>query len=152
MIEYLKGDVTRPVCPGYLVHVCNNVGRFGAGVALAIRETYPEAARQYFRLWESYQYEKIPLGMNQYVEVTPTLTIVNMIAQDGLPSRTRRRPLDYKALRRCLSLLYHEILPTDVIHMPKIGTGYAGGRWEVIEEIIHDCLPGQRKIYVYQLV
>ncbi len=83
-----------------------------------------------------------------------------MIAQRGYgprgnaPHRTDNEdesqpPIRYEALALCLTAVRHaaEKLGSSV-HMPRIGTGLAGGKWERIEPLILKMLEG-REVYVY---
>ena len=68
------------------------------------------------------------------------LYIVNMIAQHGYGESTKPR-IRYAKLRNCLSHLKDIAIERDAsIHMPRIGTGYAGGNWSYISELVDEIL------------
>ncbi|WP_294203638.1 Appr-1-p processing protein, partial [uncultured Chryseobacterium sp.] len=94
------------------------------------------------------------LGEIQMVQVEEDLWICNMIGQhktattsNGIP------PIRYEAVESCLKKLADEALPLKAsIHMPRIGCGLAGGKWEEIEPIIQSALlENGIEVYVYNL-
>lgn len=151
MIKYTVGDATKPVDGDsgkkkIIVHICNNVGAWGAGFVLAISNRWKEPEEEYRGI------EKYVLGMVQFVQVEDDTVVANMVAQDGIGySRNRKRRVDYDALRSCLSIVREYCLEVDAtIHMPRIGCGLGGGRWNDIERIIKDELDNLN-VYVYDL-
>jgi len=55
------------------------------------------------------------------------------------------------ALLECLKQLgFHAHQLSASIHMPRIGCGLAGGKWEKVEPLIRETLPGTQ-IFVYDL-
>lgn len=149
MISYVKGDLFEHVktYPGFRViaHVCNNKGGWGAGFVLAL-SNFSAAPEKHYRELDHYQ-----LGVNHRVTLTPELHVYNMIAQDGFVSKDRPTALDYTALEYCLDDLgkFAAWLGMSV-HMPKIGSGLAGGDWDRIEKLILDKLSGV-PVIVYEL-
>lgn len=77
------------------------------------------------------QYRKIPnkeLDIVQFVNVENNITIANMIAQKGVLSENNKKPINYGALRVCLAEVNDLAYKLGAsIHMPRIGTGLAGG-------------------------
>ena len=62
------------------------------------------------------------------------IVIVNMIAQNGFVNFLNPVAVRYEALKECLNKLVYRIKANDVsVHMPRIGCGIAGGKWELIE-------------------
>lgn len=148
--NYIRGDVTEPVGrgPRIVAHCCNDVGLFGAGVALAIRMRWPRAAEQYI-LWSRGELlgpdgDPVPppsLGQIQLVRVEEEVWVANMIGQHGVRSRQNQRPIDYGALEQCLAKLAEKaIVKFASVHMPRIGAGLAGGKWSRIEPLIASTL------------
>ena len=149
-IRYLRGDALQPRGNGcqIIAHVVNdktsNWG--GLGFAQAIKKWFPSVQRG-FRQWVSSDPENLSLGRVHLTEVAPDLIIVSMIAQHGYgPSRKPR--IRYSVLRNCLDQLA-EIAVTRAasIHVPRIGTGEARGKWPIIAELIDETLI-QRSINV----
>lgn len=143
MITYVKGDVTTAnPSIGAIAHICNDIGLFNAGVAKSIRNKWPNA-------YEKYKNEELYLGKNIYCNIRPKFYIVHMIAQKGVRSKTNPIPINYGALERCLTLL-NQCHEKYEFHMPRIGTGYAGGDWSIIEPMINTIL-ADRSVYVWEL-
>lgn len=139
-IMYIAGDATQPVTtPAIIAHICNNQGGWGAGFsgALSQRFTQPEMYyRQCFRDGHTDD-----LGDVQLVQVEADIYVANMIAQNGY-SKPGQPAIDYVALEECLHELHAmaSLRPGYAVHMPRIGTGLAGGKWEIIEPMIERAL------------
>lgn len=147
MIGFVVGDATRPIAspgPRCIVHVCNDVGGWGAGFVLAVSRRWasPEAVYR--------AEERRTLGSVQLIEVEPGLYVANLIAQNGFPQRRGDCALDYAALGRCLRTLVEIAGPEWSFHMPRIGCGIAGGLWETVHGIVNKEL-GDRAVTVYDL-
>ncbi len=92
-----------------------------------------------------------PLGQVQFVTVEPQLRVANMCAQHGYLSASNPTPIQYDALRACLRCIADEAGATGAsIHMPRIGSGLAGGDWPTIETIVGEELADQAT-FVYTL-
>ena len=75
-----------------------------------------------------------------------------MVAQHGYgPSVTPR--IRYAALHQCLQALAVVASERNAsVHMPRIGTGHAGGTWDVIRDMIAEALAGKcQGITVYSV-
>ena len=148
MIHYETGDATAPIGngPRVIVHVCNDVGAWGAGFVLAVSRRWPGPQEKYLA-----KERDMVLGDVQFVEVEPELFVANMIAQRGLPSRERRVALDYQALARCLSGVAWLCRKRGAsVHMPRIGCGIAGGNWDDVARVIDTAL-SDVEVFVYDL-
>lgn len=128
-IEYIKGDIFETEHK-YILHGCNAQGVMGAGVAKAIKQTYPFAYETYRK---SYENDGLELGQVQIVKCR-NRTIINAITQKNY-GRDGLRYVSYDAISNCFAAL-EEILYGETIAMPKIGAGLAGGNWNIIEAII----------------
>jgi O-acetyl-ADP-ribose deacetylase (regulator of RNase III) len=80
----------------------------------------------------------LPLGHVQFVRVSSDIEVANMIGQHGMVSPINPHPISYAALNHCLEKVAR-VAGHDgaTVHMPRIGTGLARGKWEVIESIIN---------------
>lgn len=135
-ITYVVGDATDPrgEGPKIVAHVTNNIGAWGRGFVLAISRRWPEPEKVY-------RVGGRNLGWTTIVEVGPALWVANMLAQRGLRSASNPTPIVYDALARCLSgLAVMATVRHASVHMPRIGCGFAGGRWEEVEPIIRETL------------
>lgn len=143
MITYVTGDATYPVGDGpkAILHICNNRGGWGAGFTGALTKRWPDPELLY-RHWFFRERQSFVLGAVQRVDIRaePGLTVVNMIAQDGYATRANPTALDYAALDVCL----HEYVRTrpdgESVHMPRIGSGLAGGDWDQVAFLISEVL------------
>lgn len=125
---------------GIIVHGCNAKGVMGAGVALAVRKTYPEAFRVYREVFEEVGLE---LGTVSFVPVAENLIIANAITQENYTSQAKGPAcmVDYKAIRNCFKEIAIEAKATNLpVHYPMIGAGLGGGDWDTIQAIIEDEL------------
>jgi len=152
-IEYVSGDATRPQGGGnkVIAHVCNDMGFWGRGFVLSLSARWKRPEQDYKeckKVWP----EHFVLGRTQLVKVERDIWVANMIAQHGI----RRDPSDpppirYDALRQCLSNLSDRVLKMEAsVHMPRIGCGLAGGKWDRVEPILLDSLCAQGiRVFVY---
>jgi len=142
-INYLKGDATAPkdFCPTVIVHVCNDLGRWGKGFVLAISKRWREPEEAYRSAFAS---QHAPgLGNVQFIRVSDRITVANLIGQHGVRSLRSEAapPIRYPAIRDGLTKVAEFAQAHGAsVAMPRIGCGLAGGRWEEIEPIIEDTL------------
>ena len=147
VITYTVGDASQPATrPAIIAHVVNDVGAWGAGFTSALAR-YPLAERDY-RGWRIRT-----LGAVLFTKVSSDLWIVHMCAQRGLPSRDRwvrgDVPLDIRALDSCLATVADYCDDAWYsIHMPRIGCGLAGGKWEDVGPLVEKWL-GRFDVTVY---
>jgi len=165
-IVYLKGDATKPQGDGVkiIAHIVNSAGGWGAGfvVALSKRWKAPESRyRKWFKEGAGFELGEVQLVL---VEDEPDhLWVANMIAQVGYGRRGSaqhkslaleepdRPPIRYEALQVCLTKVGEQARRRRAtIHMPRIGSGLAGGDWKIIEGIIIKTL-GDLQVFVYDL-
>jgi len=112
-------------------HVCNNVKKFGAGFAKSIALKWPIVRSKFIDF-------DAKLGDVQFVNVD-SLTVANMIAQDGVKSVNEKKPLKYNHLIRCMDSVAQMAKDSGAeIHTIKFGSNLAGGTWELIEELIYE--------------
>lgn len=152
-IIYLKGDATTPNVKGtkIIVHICNDLGGWGKGFVLAVSRKWSEPEKAY-REWHKNRLENdFGLGATQIIQVSEDLFVGNMIAQEGLKRTNNKAPIRYEAVRTCLATIGIEAKKINAsIHMPRIGCGLAGGKWEEIEPIIVETLSSNDiEVYVY---
>ena len=147
MIEYRRGDLLN-VTSGIIVHGCNSHGVMGSGVALAVKNKYPECFEIYRLFCEKRKNDQTILGDSIIYVASFELTIVNMITQKDYG--THRRQVNYGAIAKGFSDLHNYYFMDQEFHFPKIGAGLGGGDWEVISEIIEHVCPG-RKLICWEL-
>lgn len=151
-ITYLKGDATNPSTKEnkIIAHICNDMGGWGKGFVVAISKKWKLLEKEYREWFKSD--ENFHLGEIQVVEVESDIWVCNMIGQHKIRTGSNGvPPIRYDALEICLEKLAYEALRLDAeVHMPRIGCGLAGGKWENIEPIIEKALLGNNvSVYVY---
>ncbi len=141
-ITYLKGDATQPRGNGHriIAHIVNDkASTWGAGFARAIRAKLP-AVQNDFTRWVNLHKHLYKLGNAHLSQVEKNLDVFSMICQHGYGNAAKPR-IRYNALQSCLHDLANIAREQEAtVHMPRIGCGQAGGRWEIISEVIHDTL------------
>lgn len=133
-IEYRTGDVTKAT-QRIIAHGCNAQGKMGSGVALAIREEYPEAYIAYRTRHEKYG---LKVGFTVWA-FTKDKMIANCITQEFY-GYDGRQYVDYEAIRTCMKELNTQakIVNEEEVAMPAIGAARGGGDWDIISKIIEE--------------
>jgi IrrE N-terminal-like domain len=146
-IVYVTGDLldlddgTGAVVVAHVVSDASRVwGRMNVGATLS--RAFPDAARA-FRWWTIADAENQRLG---HVHVLDQLLngreviVASMVCQAGFgPGEAVR--LRYDALAECLDRVADLAADRGAsVHVPRIGAGQAGGRWDVIAELINTRL------------
>lgn len=144
MIKVNKGNLL-DVTSGIIVHGCNAQGVMGSGVALAIKQKYPDCYAAYKR---NYDNDGLYLGdvvwynhSKHSNDIDDRLYIANAITQENY-GQDGKRYVSYKAIVECFSevIVYARSMSCK-IHLPLIGAGLGGGDWSIIEQLIDDCDP-----------
>lgn len=122
---------------GILVHGVNCQGKMGKGIALEIRKRYPQVFDSYLEFGNKVFWKpSLLLGGVDFVSITPDLIVVNAFTQEDYGSDGRRY-VDYDAIDRCFSQIKQCALRTGLpVKYPRIGSGLAGGDWNIISVII----------------
>lgn len=153
-IHYIKGDATNPQGNRnkIIAHICNDIGGWGKGFVMAISKKWKEPEDNYRKWFQSK--EIFNLGEIQMVKVGNDVWIANMIGQHKVNTNSNGiPPIRYEAVEQCLEKLILEAVSLNAdIHMPRIGCGLAGGKWEEMETIINRTLLDKNiAVYVYDL-
>nr|WP_315240786.1 macro domain-containing protein [uncultured Flavobacterium sp.] len=151
-IQYIKGDATSPQQSGnkIIVHVCNDIGGWGKGFVMAISKRWKEPEKQYREWFKSKN--DFELGRVQFVQVEENLWVANLIGQHKInKDENGDAPIRYNAIEEGLKTVSDFAKTNSAsVHMPRIGCGLAGGKWEMIEPIILKTLSDQDiKVVVY---
>ena len=154
-IEYVVGDATAPKGTGsqIIAHVCNDAGGWGKGFVVAISRRWPEPEAAFRSWYRERATNDFALGAVQLVPVTGDHYVANMIGQHGYRPSPGDPPVRYRAIETALGTLGEKALGLGAtIHMPRIGCGLAGGRWELIAPLVKECLTGRGvAVTVYDL-
>ena len=161
MLTYVKGDLLAQR-KGILVHGCNGTKLPAGGIAGLIFKKWPgaEAAHHYLLTQLNIDSPTEALGLTSVFPVEednlehPQLVIFNAITQSFPGSGS----LSYSAIRDCCERLneyasfykYHCCKDIPII-MPKIGSGIAGGDWDIISQIIDETISSEHEVVIYAL-
>lgn len=153
-IEFLKGNALEPRGIGrkVIAHVVSDAtpNWGGRGFAIGLMKRWP-AAQVEFRAWAA-SADHLRLGEVHFTDVEPRITVASMVCQHGYgPSATAR--LRYMALETALKALVPWIATSGAtVHIPRIGTGQAGGSWMMVQELISaTLLAANVSVTVYDL-
>lgn len=142
VINYLYGDATDPRGKGFriIAHVVNDKAAvWGAGFGKFVRNKWPQV-QDAFRKWAKASPEKFTLGSVHMTAIDSSTAIVHMVSQHGYGPSPKPR-IRYAALKRCLQQLAETATHHSAsVHMPRIGSGHAGGDWSIIHELIDETL------------
>ncbi|MDT0264834.1 macro domain-containing protein [Streptomyces sp. DSM 44915] len=142
-LRIIPGDATDPQAKGpkIIAHVCNDIGGWGKGFVLALSRRWPEPEREYRRWHRERAGNDFGLGAVGLVRVRPDVWVANMVGQRGIKTGSKGVPIRYEAVERCLgTVAEHAGTLGASVHMPRIGCGLAGGKWERIEPLIERTL------------
>ena len=137
-IQYRKGDATAPQSEDnkIIVHICNDIGGWGKGFVMAISKRWKKPENQYREWFKSK--DGFELGKVQFVQVEEDLWVANLIGQHKInKDENGNAPIRYDAIEDGLKEVASFAKENNAsVHMPRIGCGLAGGKWEMIEPII----------------
>ncbi|BAJ73719.1 predicted Zn peptidase [Microbacterium testaceum StLB037] len=146
-ITYVTGDllmIPETERNVLFAHVVSNRSRGWSryGAASALARAFPELPGAY-RGWSIADAEHLKLGNVHFASQRSRnreIGVASVVAQDGYgPGESVR--LRYDALRVGLELVAsHAAESGAIVHVPRIGAGQAGGRWDVIEVILKETL------------
>jgi Zn-dependent peptidase ImmA (M78 family)/O-acetyl-ADP-ribose deacetylase (regulator of RNase III) len=152
-IKVVRGDALRPRGEGekIIAHVVNDqTPNWGAGFGRALQLKWPQAQRAFKEAFEQTHGSK--LGQTFLSRVDDWVATFQMVAQRGYGASPKPR-LRYGALRDCLQQLREAAIQRNAsVHMPKIGSGEAGGSWALVSNLIAEelCTKGV-SVTVYEL-
>lgn len=138
-ITYVRGDASAPQGKGVKViaHVCNDLGGWGKGFVLDLSRRWPEPEAAYRRWHRERARNDFGLGAIQLVRVTGYVWVANMIGQRGIRTGSKGVPVRYEAIDAALGPVADRALELGAsVHMPRIGCGLAGGRWDRVEPLV----------------
>ena len=141
MIEYKKGNLL-DVTEGVIVHGCNMKGVMGSGVALAIRNKYPECYKKYQGQLEAPIFDLRLGDIIWWNDGKSNLFIANGLTQESFGRDPNVRYANYTAIANVFRMIMitNQGFASD-IHFPKIGAGLGNCDWNIIEQLINDSDP-----------
>ncbi len=152
-MQFVTGDATEPCGTGrrILAHVVNDATpNWGVGFGRVVQSKWPGVQRHFREAWPRSATER--LGSVFCSEIEQGFSVCQMICQKGYGPAERPR-LRYAALRQCLSELRDTAVSRNAsVHMPRIGTGEAGGSWALVGALIDEILcAGGVSVTIYDL-
>jgi O-acetyl-ADP-ribose deacetylase (regulator of RNase III) len=139
----IEGDLIELAKAGHfdvIAHGCNCMGAMGAGLAKAIRASFPES---YEADRQTAKGDRAKLGTCSVAICTAdghVLHVANAYTQ--FDYRGPGPHVDYGAVRQCMAWIGKKYKGSR-IGLPLIGAGLAGGDWPTIEKIIGEELRGE---------
>jgi hypothetical protein len=142
MSKVIIGDAVKAVIDGdidFLLHVTNNVGIMGSGIAAQIKREVPDAFKEYSMFHE--------LGDVTYGETENGKGVVINLTSQTLSNPVNGRFLNYGAFAKCLMdavELIHNFCETDQVELETVKVGLpvrlgacrAGGDWDIVVEMV----------------
>jgi hypothetical protein len=153
-VKFIVGDASEPLGaePKILLQVINDQATlWGGGFAKQSGKKWPRAQAN-FRQW-AMDRGNLRLGNIHSFVIRPDLMLVSLVAQHGFRNASSGPRLRYGALFSALEKV-GELAKAGgaTVHMPRIGTGEAGGSWNIIEDIIRETLVSRSvRVTVYDL-
>jgi len=152
-IQYKGGDATDPrETDGYriIAHLVNDkTPNWGGAFARAVKKKW-QSAQIDFEQWARSDKGNLSLGKLRVFEPMNELAVATIVAQHGYGDSVKPR-IRYGALKKALDELAEIAADRNAtVHMPKIGSGQAGGNWAFISELIEDALCDRGiEVFVY---
>ena len=141
-VEFVIGDATKPsgTGPKLIAQVVNDkTPNWGAGFALAVRKAWTKV-QEGFRRWAAKSPGNLRLGNVLISEVSAELAVASMVCQHGYGPSDKPR-IRYVALQQCLQQLGASARDKNAcVHMPRIGSGFGGGSWGLIAQLVDENL------------
>ena len=142
-MKEIEGDLIALALAGrfdLIVHGCNCFCAMGAGIALQIRDRFPQV---YEADLNTQSGDRSKLGTYSSAQVTENrtgFTVINGYTQFHFSGQGRLA--DYGAIEQLFTKLKADF-PGVRMGYPKIGAGLAGGNWDTISGIIDTALDGE---------
>jgi|LakMenE18May11ns_1017448.scaffolds.fasta_scaffold9835953_2 O-acetyl-ADP-ribose deacetylase (regulator of RNase III) len=155
-MKIVKGDLVKAVLnssedePQVMLHVCNNKGVMGSGIALQVKNLIPDAYYTYKEFESGFKFG-LQLGT-----ISVCHNVINLHAQDGYGRGIRH--LDYEALYKCLekAAVYLKSAGIERVGVPyRMGSDRAGGDWRIVSAMLETVFTYGNNphitLYVYEL-
>lgn len=136
----------------YIAHGVNCRGAMGSGVAKVLFTECPKIREDYLNYFErvvkSYgtPNEQL-LGRVQHIE-DGDRTYLNCFTQNYFGYKGHKL-VSYDAIHTCFRKMVQDGVKE--VAIPKIGSGLAGGNWDIISQIIDDATLDKLDVYVYHI-
>lgn len=152
-IMYLRGDAVDPDFRGARIvsFVTNDAtANWGGGIARQIASKKPDVQIAFRKAVENDR-SLLRLGNVILIQQSDTLYYAPIIAQHGFGKSESPR-IRYEALAEGLKALGARAGELGAsVHMPRLGAGASGGRWEVVREMVEEYVAPFAAVRVYDL-
>lgn len=146
MIKIIRGDLLEAK-ETYIVHQVNCYGVMGRGVALQIKNKYPDVYRRYQEYCNDHLVKNL-IGRLLLIPTDDGKVICNLFGQEHFGFG--KQYTNIAALSKAFSSLAKIVPTTDTIAMPyMIGCGNGGASWEIVYPIIQDVFK-KHKVVLYR--
>ena len=138
MIKYIEGDLLKTDVD-VIIHQCNCKGAMGSGVALQIKNKYPEVYDDYVYFCKSVKNSKDLLGECLISATNEGNYVANVFGQDNYYPRNIRHT-DYSALEGSLNFLKNWMQGNGISTAAcpyLMSSALAGGDWD---GVVHPML------------
>lgn len=141
------GDITT-ADSGIIVHCCNAQGKMGSGIAITLRNKWPQVFTVYGQAYKAAG-NSLTLGDVHVAKVIHAdleendLYVANLIGQEFYGGKPGVIYVDYDAIRvgfKTIAKMVKALPYPRMIHYPQLGAGLAGGDWDIIQAIIDEEL------------
>lgn len=129
------------VSEGIICHGVNCQGVMGAGLALAIRNKWPSTYQKYKQYCNTDKAKL--LGLVCFDKINPRLHLAHCFTQFNygrfpVVGEDKKQHFQISALFSCLDIIFEYCQMEGIreIHIPHIGAGLGGGKWEIIKEMM----------------
>ena len=142
-MNIITGDLLRLAVDGrfdVIVHGCNCQCAMGKGIALAIKQQFPEAYEADLRTAKGDRAKMGTISTARIERSSVQFTVVNAYTQ--FHWRGQGVLADYPAIRAAFEFVKQQFAGCRIGY-PKIGAGLAKGDWNTIAAIIDESLAGE---------
>lgn len=142
-MNVITGDLLRFALDGrfdVIVHGCNCQCAMGKGIALSIKQQFPEAYEADLRTPKGDRAKLGTISTAEVVRLPARFTVVNAYTQ--FHWRGEGVLADYDAIRSAFGVIKRQFAGQRIGY-PRIGAGLAKGDWNTIAAIIDEVLKGE---------
>jgi O-acetyl-ADP-ribose deacetylase (regulator of RNase III) len=147
-MQIVQGDLLALTLAGefdVLVHGCNCHCQMGRGIALSIKQQFPEAYHADLATAKG-DAHKLGTYSSAWIDrPSHSFHIVNAYTQ--LHWRGTGVKADYAAIAQVMQQIKHDFTGLRIAY-PKIGAGLAGGDWTIISALIDEALQDEQHTFV----
>jgi len=148
MIKQINGNILN-TNDTIICHQVNCQGVMGSGIALQIKNKYPQVYSDYMKFFKEYGKDDLLNRTVTSYDDNSNVFIMSMFSQ--YKYGRDKRHTDYESMRKCFEFIKEQSDDCGMsISIPyKIGCGLAGGDWEIVYKIIEEVFVGN-EVVIYR--